>query len=110
MTIDDLLKIAIEMEASDLHLKAGNHPQVRVAGQLVALERLPRLSVEDTEALAAEMMGEVQRARLLEDFDIDLAYSLPGFGRFRGSILLPAVLHRRRPPDHPFRDQIPERL
>ncbi len=86
MTIDDLLKVAIEMEASDLHLKAGNHPQVRVAGQLVALERLPRLSVEDTEALAAEMMGEVQRARLLEDFDIDLAYSLPGFGRFRGSI------------------------
>ncbi len=86
MTIDDLLKVAIEMEASDLHLKAGNHPQVRVAGQLIALERLPRLSVEDTEALAAEMMGEIQRTRLLEDFDIDLAYSLPGFGRFRGSI------------------------
>ncbi|MCX6565226.1 MAG: PilT/PilU family type 4a pilus ATPase [Candidatus Aminicenantes bacterium] len=86
MYIDDLLKIAIEMEASDLHLKAGNHPQVRVAGQLVVLEKIPRLSVDDTENLAAEMMGEVQRARLQEDFDIDLAYSLPGFGRFRGSI------------------------
>ncbi|MHB8054569.1 MAG: type IV pilus twitching motility protein PilT [Candidatus Aminicenantales bacterium] len=86
MYIDDLLKIAIEMEASDLHLKAGNHPQVRVSGQLVVLEKLPRLSVDDTENLAAEMMGEVQRARLQEDFDIDLAYSLPGFGRFRGSI------------------------
>ena len=86
MYIDDLLKIAIEMEASDLHLKAGNHPQVRVAGELVVLEKLPRLSVDDTENLAAEMMGEVQRARLQEDFDIDLAYSLPGFGRFRGSI------------------------
>jgi len=86
MYIDDLLKIAIEMEASDLHLKAGNHPQVRVSGQLVVLEKLPRLSVDDTENLAAEMMGEVQRSRLQEDFDIDLAYSLPGFGRFRGSI------------------------
>jgi twitching motility protein PilT len=86
MYIDDLLKIAIEMEASDLHLKAGNHPQVRVAGQLVVLEKIPRLSVDDTENLAAEMMGEVQRARLQEDFDIDLAYSLSGFGRFRGSI------------------------
>ncbi len=86
MYIDDLLKIAIEMEASDLHLKAGNHPQVRISGQLVVLEKLPRLSVDDTENLAAEMMGEVQRSRLQEDFDIDLAYSLPGFGRFRGSI------------------------
>ncbi len=86
MYIDDLLKIAIEMEASDLHLRAGNHPQVRVAGQLIVLEKIPRLTVDDTENLAAEMMGEAQRARLREDFDIDLAYSLPGFGRFRGSI------------------------
>ena len=86
MYIDDLLKIAIEMEASDLHLRVGNHPQVRVAGQLIVLEKIPRLTVDDTENLAAEMMGEAQRARLQEDFDIDLAYSLPGFGRFRGSI------------------------
>ena len=86
MHIDDLLKIAIEMEASDLHLKAGTHPQVRVAGQLVVLEKIPRLSIDDTENLAAEMMGESQRDRLKEELDIDLAYSLPGFGRFRGSI------------------------
>jgi len=84
--IDDLLKIAIEMEASDLHLKAGTHPQVRVAGQLIVLEKIPRLSVDDTENLAAELMGEAQRERLQEELDIDLAYSLPGFGRFRGSI------------------------
>jgi twitching motility protein PilT len=86
MFIDDLLKIAIEMDASDLHLKVGNYPQVRVHGRLVPLERLPRLTVEDTESLSAEIMGEAQRSRFQEEFDLDLAYSLPGFGRFRGSI------------------------
>jgi twitching motility protein PilT len=86
MHIDDLLKISIEMDASDLHLKVGNHPQFRVHGQLIPLERLPRLTVEDTESLANEMMGESQRTRLHEEFDIDFAYSLPGFGRYRGSV------------------------
>jgi twitching motility protein PilT len=86
MFIDDLLKIAIEMDASDLHLKVGNHPQVRVNGRLISVERLPRLTVEDTENLSSEIMGEAQRARFQDEFDLDLAYSLPGFGRFRGSI------------------------
>jgi twitching motility protein PilT len=88
MFIDDLLKIAIEMDASDLHLKVGSLPQVRVNGRLIPLERLPRLTVEDTENLSAEIMGEAQKARFQEEFDLDLAYSLPGFGRFRGSIFL----------------------
>jgi twitching motility protein PilT len=88
MHIDDLLKIAIEMDASDVHLKVGNHPQYRIHGVLAPLPQLPRLTAKDTEDLANQMMGEYQRARLREDFDLDLAYSLPGFGRFRGSIFL----------------------
>jgi len=88
MRIDDLLKIAIEMEASDVHLKVGNHPQFRVHGVLAPLPQLPRLTSKDTEDLANQMMGEYQRARLRADYDLDLAYSLPGFGRFRGSIFL----------------------
>jgi twitching motility protein PilT len=68
MFIDDLLKIAIEMDASDLHLKVGSLPQVRVNGRLIPLERLPRLTVEDTENLSAEIMGEAQKARFQESF------------------------------------------
>jgi twitching motility protein PilT len=88
MHIDDLLKIAIEMEASDVHLKVGNHPQYRIHGVLAPLPQLPRLTAKDTEDLANQIMGDYQRARLREDFDLDLAYSLSGFGRFRGSIFL----------------------
>lgn len=86
MHIDDLLKIAIERDASDLHLKAGNHPMIRVHGDLHPLTSMPRLTPRDTMELADQMMTDYQRSKMKEDLDLDLAYSLPGFGRFRGSI------------------------
>ncbi|MCX6576643.1 MAG: PilT/PilU family type 4a pilus ATPase [Candidatus Aminicenantes bacterium] len=86
MIIDDLLKVAIEMDASDVHLKVGNYPQFRIHGTLVPLRQLPRSTSKDLEEMAKQMMNEYQVKKLKEDLDLDLAYSLPGFGRFRGSI------------------------
>lgn len=86
MDIDELLKVAIERDASDLHLKAGNYPIIRVHGNLIPLTSYPRLTSKDTFELADQLMSDYQKARLKEELDIDLAYSLPGFGRFRGSI------------------------
>jgi len=86
MDIDELLKIAIERDASDLHLKAGNYPIIRVHGNLIPLTSYPRLTSKDTFELADQLMSDYQKVRLKEELDIDLAYSLPGFGRFRGSI------------------------
>ncbi len=88
MDIDELLKIAIERDSSDLHLKAGNHPIIRVHGTLIPLTSYPRLTSNDTQELGEQLMADYQKERLKEDFDIDLAYSLPGFGRFRGSIFM----------------------
>ncbi len=86
MTIKDLLKIAIEKSASDLHLKVGNHPIIRVDGRLMPLTNLRRLTPEDTVRMANEIMNEYQKKKLQEQFDVDLAYSVPGFGRFRGNV------------------------
>ncbi len=86
MHIDDLLKIGIEMDASDVHVKAGNYAQLRIHGVLVPLTQLPRLTAQDTEDLAFQILNETQKKKLEDEFDLDLAYSLPGFGRFRGSI------------------------
>jgi twitching motility protein PilT len=86
MNIDELLKIAIEKDASDLHLKAGNHPMIRIHGTLTPLSNFAKLAPNDTQELADQVMNDYQRKKLKEDLDIDLAYSLPGFGRFRGSI------------------------
>ena len=86
MVIDEFLKIAIERDASDLHFKAGNHPILRINGTLTPLTGYPKLTQADTEELAHQMLTEFQLKRLREDFDIDFAYSLSGFGRFRGNI------------------------
>lgn len=86
MDIDELLKISIEADASDLHIKAGNYPIIRVHGKLNALTSFPRLSNENTRELAYQITNDYQKEVLKEDLDLDLAYSLAGFGRFRGSI------------------------
>ena len=52
MHINDLLKIAAERRASDLHIKVGSHPVIRVDGELVPLVELKRLMQEDTIAMA----------------------------------------------------------
>jgi twitching motility protein PilT len=88
MEIDELLKVAIERDSSDLHLKAGNHPIIRVHGTLIPLTSFPRLTSKDTQELGEQLLADYQKDMLKEDFDIDLAYSLPGFGRFRGSIFM----------------------
>ncbi len=86
MDIDEFLKVAIESDASDLHIKAGNYPIVRIHGKLHPLTQFPRLSPNNTFELANQVLNEHQKEKLNTDLDIDLAYSLPGFGRFRGSV------------------------
>lgn len=86
MDIDELLKVAIESDASDLHLKAGNHPTVRIHGHLKPQTNFPKLTPRDTYELSDQITNDYQKERLKNDLDLDLAYSLPGFGRFRGSI------------------------
>jgi len=86
MNIDDLLKIAVERKASDLHLKVGNHPILRINGMLNPLVELKRLMQEDTIAMSAAVMSKEQKDRFNEEHEIDLAYSVQGLGRFRCNI------------------------
>jgi twitching motility protein PilT len=86
MNINDLLKVAVEQKASDIHLKVGSHPVIRVDGELVQLTDVKRLMQEDTVAMAFSMMNARQKQRFKEELEIDIAYSVPGLGRFRCSI------------------------
>jgi twitching motility protein PilT len=86
MNINDLLKIAVERKASDLHLKVGSHPVIRVDGDLQPLAELKRLMQEDTIAMAFSIMNARQKQLFKEEFEIDIAYSVPGLGRFRCNI------------------------
>jgi twitching motility protein PilT len=86
MNINDLLKIAVERKASDLHLKVGGHPVIRVDGDLIPLGELKRLMQEDTIAMAFSMMNARQKQRFKEELELDIAYSVPGLGRFRCNV------------------------
>jgi len=86
MNLNDLLKLAIERDASDLHLKVGTHPVVRVDGELQPLTEFKRLMQEDTVAMAFSIMNARQKQRFKEEFEIDIAYSVPGLGRFRCNV------------------------
>jgi twitching motility protein PilT len=86
MNINDLLKIAVEAGASDLHLKVGNPPVVRVDGRLEPLTNMKRLMQEDTSAIALSIMNGRQKQRFKEEYEIDLSYEVSGLGRFRCAI------------------------
>ncbi|MFL6290665.1 MAG: type IV pilus twitching motility protein PilT [Thermoanaerobaculia bacterium] len=86
MNINDLLKIAVERKASDLHLKVGSHPIIRVDGELTPMPEFKKLMQEDTIAMAFSIMNARQKQRFKEEFELDIAYSVPGLGRFRCNV------------------------
>src|SRR5947208_2807920 len=86
MNIDDLLRAAVGRGASDLHLKVGAYPMMRLRGALVPLNEEKRLSNGDTEAMGAMVMSPAHGEKFKEHQEIDLAYSVRGLGRFRCNV------------------------
>jgi twitching motility protein PilT len=86
MDIDELLRIAVASGASDLHLKVGSYPMMRVNGTLVVASEHKRLEKEDTEAMADALFSDDQREKFRRAQECDLAYAVPGLGRFRCNV------------------------
>ena len=86
MTLDGLLRTATEAGASDLHVKAGSYPMMRVHGTLLPASEERRLEPQDTAAMVDQILSPAQREKFKEHLDIDLAYSVAGLGRFRCNV------------------------
>src|SRR5579863_5350615 len=86
MSIDDLLRAASELKASDLHLKVGTPPHIRVDGEMQPLPNHPRTSADQMNEFTAAVTNERQRMRLEESGQVDLAYGVAGVGRFRANV------------------------
>src|SRR3990170_280409 len=86
MSLNDLLKITFERRASDLHLKVGVPPILRIDGRLVPLEAEKRLTQEDALTIAFGIMNNTQKTKFKEKNELDLAYGVPGLGRFRVNV------------------------
>jgi len=83
MELSEILSIGLKSGASDIHLKAGLPPIYRIDGTLRPLPKAPRITPEQTEQITAEIMNDMQRERFEKAYEVDLAYGIPGLGRFR---------------------------
>ena len=78
----ELLSLAVDRGASDLHLTVGQAPMLRLNGDLARLD-LPRLTPADTSEMFDEVAQEQQRASLKSLGEVDFSLSMSGIGRFR---------------------------
>jgi twitching motility protein PilT len=86
MQINELLQAAVTGGASDLHLKVGSYPMMRVDGTLTIASEQKRLERADTEAFANALLGPDLRQKFELSHEVDLAYSVAGLGRFRCNV------------------------
>jgi twitching motility protein PilT len=86
LDLDELLRTLAERKGSDLHLKAGSAPLMRVDGVLTRVEGMEPLSPGDTEEAARKVLPEHRWERFEERREADLAYSVPGVARFRVNV------------------------
>ncbi len=89
-TIDDLLTTAVRENASDVYLKAGGYPVLRIHGEMQPARDWPRLAPDDTAMIAATIMNDRHKDRFQREAEVDLSYNIAGVGRFRCNI------HRQR--------------
>jgi twitching motility protein PilT len=86
INIDELLRRAVDKRASDLHLKVGNHPYLRIDGSLNALNDITRVTPEEMLSMAFSMMTNRQKQKFKETAELDMAYGVAGLGRFRVNV------------------------
>src|SRR6202051_4016756 len=86
VSIDDLLRRAVDSKSSDLHLKVGNHPYLRIDGVLSPLSDVPRVTPEEMLSMAFSMMTNRQKQKFKETAELDMAYGVAGLGRFRVNV------------------------
>jgi twitching motility protein PilT len=86
MELNEILQVALRAGASDIHLKAGLPPMFRVDGSLVPLKDSPRLPPEEVGRMATGIMNEYQKEKYKQTNEVDLAYGVPGLGRFRVNV------------------------
>lgn len=86
MNINELLSLALERKASDLHLKVGAPPVLRINGEIDAQQDIGLVTEEDINALFLDMTNDEQRVAFAENLEADFAYSAEGLGRFRVNV------------------------
>src|SRR5512143_3374760 len=86
MNLNEILTVAVKARGSDIHIKTGLPPIVRIDGKLHPIPNAPRLTPDGVSGMATAIMNERQRKQFEESHELDLSYGVPGLGRFRVSV------------------------
>jgi len=84
--LTSILNVAVKGKASDVHLKAGVPPILRIHGSLMPIKNHDRLAPDEISRTAMRVMNDAQKDVFKQRHQIDMAYSIPGLGRFRVNI------------------------
>ena len=82
MDVDDLLKLLLAKNGSDLHMKVGLKPVIRLKGELEIQEDLPQLLPQDMEEMCNKLFTETQKSTFNRNKEVDTSYELSGAARF----------------------------
>jgi twitching motility protein PilT len=85
--IDDLLKTAVERDASDIHIKAESPPLLRIYGELIPTD-LPPLSQEEAKRLSFIILSPQERELFEKQWELDIGYEIEGLARFRVNLMV----------------------
>ena len=88
MELDALLAAAVKRGASDVHLKPGAAPILRINGRLEPQADLGVVTPEFMDTIACRILPGKQYAQLRDGHEVDAGYSVPNFGRFRANMFL----------------------
>ncbi len=83
--IDAFLRAVVKTGASDIHLKAGQSPRLRIGGRLRKVDREATPN-EEFESRVLSMLSDEERQTLLREGSVDIAYDLGGEARFRVNV------------------------
>jgi len=86
MDIDAICRAALSAGASDIHIKAGLPPMVRIDGEIRRIPRAPVLTNEHVGKMAWAIMKPPQRERFRTHPDVDMAHAVANGGRFRVNV------------------------
>lgn len=84
--IVDLLRLAKESDASDLHLVVNSPPMLRINGSLGSVDGMPPLSPEEISQAFMQLTTPEQREEFQHTLELDFGYTLPGVGRLRCNV------------------------
>jgi len=84
--LEEILDLAIEKKATDVHISPGLRPTLRIDGQLTPLTKKAILSSQDTQEIAFSIISEERREQFLNQKDMDLSFTYREKARFRINI------------------------